>query len=56
MFLGVIGYAIALLAGATDWPWLLIALAPLAVGIGFVTVVWLRTAQADRAARRRAAL
>lgn len=56
VFLGVIGYAIALLTDANDWPWLLVALAPLVVGIAFVTVVWLRTAHADRAARRRAAV
>ena len=33
IFLGVIGYAIALLAHATTWPCLLIALIPLALGI-----------------------
>jgi hypothetical protein len=42
VFLGVIGYAIALLAHASHWPLLLIALAPLVVGIAFVAVVRLQ--------------
>ncbi len=52
VFLGVIGYAIALLAGADDWPWLLTALGPLVVGIAFVSVVRRRSKQADRRGQR----
>jgi hypothetical protein len=33
VFLGVIGYAVALLAGADRWPWALTALIPLVAGI-----------------------
>jgi hypothetical protein len=39
VFLGVIGYAIALLAGADEWPWVLTALAPLIVGIVLAAVL-----------------
>src|ERR671922_1969222 len=39
VFLGVIGYAIALLADADDWPWALTALAPLVVGIVLAPVL-----------------
>jgi hypothetical protein len=51
VFLGVIGYSIALLAGATSWPWLLVALIPLALGI--VVAVVLDRVNPDAVRKRR---
>jgi hypothetical protein len=49
VFLGVIGYALARLAGADDWPRALIALAPACAAIAFVAVVRFRERRARRA-------
>jgi hypothetical protein len=42
VFLGVIGYAIALVADAREWPSLLVALGPLVAGLAVVSAVRLR--------------
>jgi hypothetical protein len=55
VFLGVIGYAIALLAGADSWPWLLTALAPLVVGIVLTPLLRRLSERGGTAAAQRAA-
>ena len=52
VFLGVIGYAIAVLVDADQWPWVLITLAPLGIGILLAPLLGRLS---KRAGRKRAA-